>query len=48
MMHSSCKTLSYFLFLGCHRSWIPAPGADRLASQPAVTLEAVTGSQPRA
>ncbi len=45
MMHSSCKFLVFFFWAVIALN--PAQAQTRVASQPAMTLEAVTSSQPR-
>ena len=45
MMHSSCKVLAFCFWVAV--ALIPAQAQTRVASQPAITLEAVTSSQPR-
>ena len=45
MMHSSCKFLAFYI--GAIISLNLAQAETRVASQPAMTLEAVTSSQPR-
>ena len=45
MMHSSCKILTFCFWVAI--ALIPAQAQSRVASQPAITIEAVTSSQPR-